>query len=248
MATVLILLPRFDYDPTEAAVPWAALTAARHRVIFATPEGHPAYADRILTDIGFGLLSPVLMPSSEALDCYRRMSSDSAFLHPIRHDAWRVAQFDALLVPGGHAPGVTTLLDSQPAQACVVESFRRDRLVAAICHGPVLLARSIDATTGRSVLHGRRSTALTQGLEYSAFFMTALSHGRYYRTSKLSVETEVKAALGDGKNFDRGTLPLRRDTMQNLGPGFTLCDGNYLSARWPGDAHRFTHELLSRLP
>lgn len=248
MATVLMLLPRFDYDPTEAAVPWAALVAAGHRVIFATPEGHPAYADRLLTDIGFGLLSPLLMPTADALDGYRRMSSDSAFLHPIRHDAWRVAQFDALLVPGGHAPGVTTLLDSPAAQACVVDSFRKDRIVAAICHGPVLLARSIDQATGRSVLHGRCSTALTQGLEYSAFFMTALSHGRYYRTSKLSVEGEVKAALGDKHKFDRGTLPLRRDSLQDLRPGFALCDGNYISARWPGDAHRFTHELVSRLP
>lgn len=247
MATVLMLLPRFDYDPTESAVPWAALVAAGHRVIFATPDGHPAHADRLLTDIGFGVLSPLLMPSREALESYQRMSSDSSFLHPIRHDAWRVAQFDALLIPGGHAPGMKTLLDSAAAQACVVESFRRDRLVAAICHGPVLLARSIDGATGRSVLHGRRSTALTQGLEYSAFFMTALSHGRYYRTSNLSVEAEVKAALGGSQNFDRGPLPLRRDSMRNLAPGFALCDENYLSARWPGDACRFTHELVSRL-
>jgi len=24
-------------------------------------------------------------------------------------------------------------------------------------------------------------------------------------------------------------------------------DGNYLSARWPGDAHRFAHELAAML-
>jgi len=247
MATVLMLLPRYDYDPSESAVPWAALIDAGHRVIFATPDGHPAYADRLLTDIGFGLLSPLLMTAPHALERYQRMIADSSFLHPIRHDGWRVAQFDALLIPGGHAPGMRTLLDSEAAQACVVESFRRDRIVAAICHGPVLLARSRDKTTGQSVLHGRRTTALTRMLEFSAFALTAASLGRYYRTSALSVEAEVKAALGDASRFSLGTLPLRRDTPQNLQPGFALCDGNYISARWPGDAYRFAHELVTRL-
>jgi len=29
--------------------------------------------------------------------------------------------------------------------------------------------------------------------------------------------------------------------------GFTVRDGQYLSARWPGDAHRFAHELAGML-
>ena len=45
MAKVLMLLPAQDYDPTESAVPWGALRAAGHEVIFATPKGDPAYAD-----------------------------------------------------------------------------------------------------------------------------------------------------------------------------------------------------------
>jgi hypothetical protein len=35
------------------------------------------------------------------------------------------------------------------------------------------------------------------------------------------------------------------DRMQRL--GFTVRDGRYLSARWPGDAHRFAHELAGML-
>jgi len=34
-------------------------------------------------------------------------------------------------------------------------------------------------------------------------------------------------------------LPLVRDSANNLNPGFVVQDGNYLSARWPGDAHKF---------
>jgi protease I len=42
MARVLMPLPARDFDPTEAAVPWAMLTAAGHNVIFATPDGRLA--------------------------------------------------------------------------------------------------------------------------------------------------------------------------------------------------------------
>ena len=31
------------------------------------------------------------------------------------------------------------------------------------------------------------------------------------------------------------------------GPAFVVEDGNYVSARWPGDAYKFARALLSRL-
>ena len=52
---ILFPLPDEDFDPTESAIPWAALTAAGHEVAFATPSGQPARADpRILSGKGFG--------------------------------------------------------------------------------------------------------------------------------------------------------------------------------------------------
>jgi protease I len=35
------------------------------------------------------------------------------------------------------------------------------------------------------------------------------------------------------------------DAPERLGIGFTVRDGNYLSARWPGDAHRFAGDLAA---
>ena len=40
---------------------------------------------------------------------------------------------------------------------------------------------------------------------------------------------------------------LLRDAPQRLDRGFVVRDGNYVSARWPGDAHRYTNELLAVL-
>jgi len=52
-------------------------------------------------------------------------------------------------------------IDSDTLQRLVVEAFARGLVVAAICHGVLLAARTVDPATGRSVLHGRKTTALT---------------------------------------------------------------------------------------
>jgi protease I len=71
--------------------------------------------------------------------------------------------------------------------------------------------------------------------------------GDYYRTYPTTVEDEVRSALARPEDFIRGPLPLRRDSVARLGVGFTVRDGGYLSARWPGDAHRFAAELAAMI-
>jgi len=40
---------------------------------------------------------------------------------------------------------------------------------------------------------------------------------------------------------------LFRDAPRRLDRGFVVRDGNYISARWPGDVHRYTSELIEVL-
>jgi protease I len=61
------------------------------------------------------------------------------------------------------------------------------------------------------------------------------------------VQDEVSAALRSPLDFLAGTPALLRDSDRMQGLGFTVRDGRYLSARWPGDAHRFAHELAGML-
>lgn len=247
MAKVLMLLPECDYDPTESSVPWEAATEAGHEMIFATPAGRPAPADTRLTNIGFGPLSPILMTRAADIESYRRMANDARFRAPLAYADVRPADFDAVIVPGGHAPGMKTLLESAAAQSIVVDHFRHDRPVAAVCHGVLLLARSISPETGRSVLHGRRTTALTRTMELSAWLLTVAWLGRYYRTYPITVQDEVTAALADPNDFLGGPLAPVRDSKENWQRGFTVRDGRYLSARWPGDCHRLARELVDLL-
>lgn len=63
----------------------------------------------------------------------------------------------------------------------------------------------------------------------------------------MSVEDEVKSLLKSPAQFERGPAPLGRDAPDRLERGFVVRDGNYVSARWPGDAHRFATEFMTLL-
>ena len=257
MATVLVPLPRIDFDPTEAGVPWRVLSEAGHAFVFATPDGAPAQADpRMLQGTGLGLLAPMLRAQGGAVADHDRMAQSDAYRSPIRWsgiaDGLAAGHFDALLLPGGHAPGMREYLESPLRQSAVAHFFERDGPVAAICHGTVLAARSRvtregAGEAGRSVLYGRRTTGLTRQLEMLAWRLTRHRLGDYYRTYPQTVQDEVAAALRAPGDFRVGPPALLRDSDRLQRVGFTVRDGNYLSARWPGDAHRFAHELAGML-
>ena len=177
---------------------------------------------------------------------------------------------DCLLLPGGHrARGMRSYLDSEVLQRLVVDAFRREILVAAICHGVLLAARTIDPATGRSVLYGRETTALTWELERRAWRLTRLTRfwdPDYYRTytenpgdppGYMSVQAEVTRALKSPADFCDvavgsadwrvKTSGMMRDSATNSRPAFVVDDGDYVSARWPGDTHTFAATVSAKL-
>lgn len=247
MATVLIPLPSRDFDPTEAAVPWRMLRERGHTVVFATPDGAPGEADqRMLNGRGLGALAPILRADTNGRSAYAAMAASREFVQPLRYDDLALHPYDALLLPGGHAPGMKPYLESLQLQGVVTRAFASARPVGAICHGVVLASRARRAD-GRSVLHGLRTTALPRAMELTAWHLTRAWLGDYYRTYPTTVEDEVTAALARTTDFERGPRSVLRDDPAHLDRGFTVRDGRYLSARWPGDAHRFATEFLALL-
>lgn len=247
MAQVLLPIPAEDFDPTEAAVPWQALRDAGHAVVFATPDGAPGRADpRMVSGQGLGPWRPLLQADARGRAAYAAMLASGEFAQPRRWQDLDPGAFAALLLPGGHAPGMRPYLESPLLQGLVAGFFAQGKIVAAICHG-VLLAARARGGDGRSVLFGRRTTALLRQQEMAAWALTCAWLGRYYRTYPLSVQAEVSGLLQRPEDFVAGPSPLRRDDPQHLQRGFALRDGNYLSARWPGDAHRFAQALVEML-
>jgi putative intracellular protease/amidase len=242
---VLLPLPDRDFDTTEVAVPWKLLTEVGHEVTFATERAgtKPVCDPKLLT----GVIAGQLGAEPEPIAFYEELTAAPEFDETVAWSDVEPASFDGLLLPGGHAPGMRQYLGSEALQGKVAEFWATGRPVGAICHGVLVLARTIDPATGRSVLHDRRTTCLPKYMERTAFLATAWKLGRYYRTYPEYVQDEVVAALGDSAQFERGPRGTRRDTRDDDGPAFVVQDGNYVSARWPGDAYAFARRFEARL-
>ncbi len=242
---VLMPLPDEGFDTTEVAVPWQLLTEQGHEVVFATESGGraPACDPILLTGVLFGQLGA----EPEPIEFYRRLTATRSFTDPASWRSIRFDEFDGLVLPGGHAPGMRQYLGSTELQRQVAGFWSLGRPVGAICHGVLVLARSVVPATGRSVLFDRRTTCLPKSMERSAFFATAWRLGRYYRTYPAYVEDEVAAALGDRRQLVRGPRTLRRGTRTDDRPALVVEDGNYLSARWPGDSYLFARRFHAML-
>src|SRR5579859_2123649 len=249
MSRILLPIPSRDFDPTEIAVSWKLLTQRGHRVVFATPDGKPGACDPIMLS-GIGLdpwstipglrniriLGLVLSANADARSAYAEMLRDPAFANPMRWDRIESKDFGALLLGGGHrARGMRDYLESKILQRITAEFFADEKPVGAICHGVVLAARSKRAD-GRSVLYGRKTTALPWALERKG---SALAHvGRfwdrnYYRTypeaagqpaGYMSVQQEVARAR-HFRGFHRRPRQRSRVQAQNQWHGARHGDG-----------------------
>ena len=187
MGTVLIPIPDRDFDPTEVAVSWQVLRADGHRVVFATESGAPGVADDIMvtgrgldfwsaipvlgaiTVVG-GCCGPTRTPAAHIGRC---CNPPSISIRPVGDHARR------------HRCVAVTRRPSCPRNALLY----RQRDAATPCRRRLrprddrgrdlsrvlLAARSVDPTTGHSVLYGRRTTALTWALERTAWRITRIT-------------------------------------------------------------------------
>jgi putative intracellular protease/amidase len=283
MAKVLIPIPSRDFDPTEVAVSWEVLKRLGHEVVFATPDGREGSADEImLTGEGLDLwgflpglkrlvaFGRIVRANADARRAYATMLRDPEFKGPRSWKQLRVEDFDGILLPGGHrARGMREYLESKALQNLVAQFFEKGLPVAAICHGVLLAARSRSADGERSVLYGRRTTALTWALERKGWTFGRVFRfwdPMYYRTYPdgagnpsgfMSVQSEVTRALAspddfldipaDAQDYDLKVSGVARDSWDDERAAFVVEDGRYISARWPGDAHSFARRFAAIL-
>ena len=244
---VLLPLPDRDFDVTEVAVPWRVLRDAGHEVVFAAERRGtvPAADPRLLTGVLFGQLGAATVVKG----LYEELTKAPEFSATLAWADLDPASFDGLLLPGGHAPGMRQYLGSPVLREQVASFWRLGRPVGAICHGVLVLARTRDPATGRSVLAECQTTCLPKYMERSAYLATGWRLGRYYRTYPAYVEDEVKASLDDPRaQFSRGPLTLSSPgAVAEDSPAFAVRDGRYLSARWPGDAYLFARRFCELL-
>src|SRR3546814_8210839 len=103
------------------------------------------------------------------------LSQSRAFKSPIAWDAIHAEEFDALLLPGGHAKGMKPYLESARLQSAVAAFFAAAKPVGAICHGTLLAARSKATNGKRSEEHTSELQSLMR-TSYAVFCLQQKTH------------------------------------------------------------------------
>lgn len=246
---ILIPLPSYGFDPTEAAIPWKLFSRAGFNVFFTTPKGTKADCDSImLTGKGLGIWRNLLKARKDAVIAYEEMYKNENYCKPLSYDQINPDEYDMIFLPGGHDKRVKEYLESAILQSIIPQFFTPDKFVGAVCHGVLLLARSINPASNKSVLYDYKTTSLLKSQEKLAYYLTKFWLGDYYLTyPETTIEDEVISVLKDKNQFLHGNFPIFRDTPDHLKYGFTVRDRNYFSARWPGDIYTLSFSLIQTI-
>jgi putative intracellular protease/amidase len=163
------------------------------------------------------------------------MTADANYGRPLTYEEIDPADFDAVHLAGGHSQGIKQYLDSELLQRKIAEFQSTGKVIGAICHGTLILARARDQKTGKSLLYGRTATTLIKPLEKIAFLRTFYRVGRRYRTYWKYTETEVRKAVGPHGRVEHGAA---------LRQPFVVVDGSLVTARYPVDVVQYSQKFL----
>jgi putative intracellular protease/amidase len=232
---ILLPLPDDDFDPTEASIPWQRCVEQGWRVVVSTEFGQVPKADKHKLK---GPLPGLLSAGAPAKVAYQQMLTDPLYQQPIPYAEIAPGDYDALLLPGGDGLRMRQYLESTTLQKKVLEFFKLHKLVGAICHGVLVLARTIDPQTGKSVLFGHKVTATPKTLDRLAYRLDSLITKHGYIMYSNCVFDEVSACLEHPQDLIKG-------------PGFqtqfALTDGNLVTARTYMDAELFATQFIENI-
>ncbi|UNI19579.1 hypothetical protein JDV02_005758 [Purpureocillium takamizusanense] len=138
---------------------------------------------------------------------------------PLSEFLGRSGEFAALFYPGGHGP-MYDLYDHPDSIALIEEFDRAGKPVAAVCHGPIVLAKA-RRPDGRPLVQGRRATGFTNKEED----MVELT-----QHMPVLLEDEFKKA---------GALWEAADPWAER----VVVDGNIITGQNPASARRLGEEL-----
>jgi putative intracellular protease/amidase len=228
---ILMPLPDYDFDPTEASIPWLACQTKGWAVEFSTEHGNIAQADP-------NKLKGLLKASAAARAAYQKMCQDPAYQAPIPYQDIDPESYQGLLLPGGDGLGMRQYLESHILQEKVLQLWQKNILIGAICHGMLVLARTIDPQTSHSVLYGYRLTALPKSLDLFAYHADQwlVKHG-YIMYPKCVME-EVQQNLEHTEDLSGGP---------GIFTPYAFSDRNLISARWYLDAKVFAQHFTQAL-
>eukprot|EP00980_Cylindrotheca_fusiformis_P007449 scaffold1537_cov108-Cylindrotheca_fusiformis.AAC.8 len=167
----------------ELAAPYYVFKEAGYEIVIASPAGGPVPIDAASMAEGFFTdASKKFMHDATAI---------GALSHTIKLDTLSFpGDFDAIYLPGGH--GTTTDFIGNPTLKNAVEAmYNADKIVTAVCHGPVCLTECTK----------KDGTPLVQGKTVTGFADSEEEAVGYTKVVPVLIETKFKE---QGASYEKG--------------------------------------------
>lgn len=228
----------------ELMQPVKLLLDAGHEVTFATPQGRAPTVDASsVTAAYFGNDATQLTLHKDLLE---KLALTSPTASPVvslaRVEQQGYARFDAVYIPGGHAP-MQDLLKSPALGRLLADFHQRNITTALVCHGPIALLSTLPDAAGFVAKLEAGAMPATPKWIYSGYQMTVISNQE---------EEQAKPLLGGGEMKFYPQTALQRvgaKFSSNATPwtGHVVVDRELITGQNPASALEVGQRLVERL-
>lgn len=228
----------------ELMQPVKLLLDAGHQITFATPTGQAPTVDaKSINPMYFGNNAADLQAHQDLLNRLALTSKEkSPVVSLARIEQMGYGRFDAVYIPGGHAP-MQDLLKSPALGRLLADFHGRNKTTALVCHGPIALLSTLPDANG--FVAGMESGQMkhTPQWIYSGYQVTVISNQE---------EEQAKAQLGGGEMKFYPQTALQQAGAQyrsNSAPWTAniVVDRELITGQNPASAIGVAEELLRRL-
>ncbi|MGE8191262.1 type 1 glutamine amidotransferase domain-containing protein [Pseudomonas sp. NPDC086278] len=229
----------------ELLQPVKLLLDAGHTVTFATPKGNVPTLDKSSVDpMYFNNDQAELERYKALLDTLKITSlKDSPVISLSRVEQIGYGHFDAVYVPGGHAP-MQDLLTSAPLGRLLADFNAKGKTTALVCHGPIaLLSTMADPSKFVGELESKGQATADPQWIYAGYKMTVISNQEEVLAKGLleggAMKFYPQTALEQaGGQFSSNTVPWVSHVVE---------DRELITGENPGSALDVGKALLKRL-
>jgi len=229
----------------ELLQPVKMLLDAGHSITFATPNGRVPTVDKTSIDkMYFNNDEVVLETYKHLLDQLKLTVPDqSPVISLARVEQIGYAHFDAVYIPGGHAP-MQDLLHSRSLGRLLMDFHAQGKTTALVCHGPIALLSTLpDAQDFTRQLQTAKPVNASADWIYAGYKMTVISNKE---------EEAAKGLLNGGemKFYPQTALEkaggLYSSNSENWTPNVVV-DRELITGQNPASATEVGKVLLGRL-
>lgn len=230
------------YFLDELAVPAQAFLAAGYNVVVATPDGNtPALDGNSITEKLFQNDKDELAKAMRFVTTYPSMQKPERLADVV---ADGLEDFDALYIPGGHAPMVD-LMQSTALGTALRYFHSANKVTAMLCHGPVAFTAAVsDPVAFRKAMvdgNADQAKALAAGWPYAGYNMTVYSTAEEIPTEDF-IGGKIEFYMEDALRLAGANV-----TVAEPGKPYIVVDRELITGQNPYSDHMLADAVLKAL-